>query len=113
MGLEHEVGSDEPSLAEVVARYWKRRRLCGRALLFFAGGWIILVVFHDPRAWGDGKIAMVLHGVAWVSIICGGVVAYRANARMAEARGYCQGRFGQLPTSPRPEQPPRERVTRA
>ena len=89
--------NDEANKDEVIARYWTMRRRCERALLCLAAAVLVLVVFHNPSAWGDGVAAWALTGLAWFLVPTAGLVAYAANGKMAEARGYCQGRFGESP----------------
>lgn len=87
----------EPNLPEEVAVYWKLRRRTNRALVAIAAGVVLVVVFHNPRAWGDGDAALVLNRVGWIAMGLFAIAAFMSNAQMAEARGYCRGKFGRSP----------------
>ncbi|MCA9694184.1 MAG: hypothetical protein KC636_31655 [Myxococcales bacterium] len=86
-----------PSPREVIARHRVLVRRTERALLVLALAIVALVIFHNPRAWGDGRAAALVRVVAWVAVLIAGLVAYVANGRAAERRGYCLGRFGAPP----------------
>lgn len=86
---------DDASLPREVAAYWRFRGRTTRALVVVALALVALVVFQEPRKWPNGEaIQLAAQITLWIAV----VVAYANNARMAERRGFVQGRFSRSPT---------------
>lgn len=88
---------DEPEPAQEAAAYWRHRTRTTRALLCATISIALLVTFHEPRAWGNGELATMVHHVARVGLWLAILVAYVSHGRMAERRGFCEGRFRRSP----------------
>lgn len=89
--------ADEPDPAQEAAAYFRHRKRTHGALLCVAISIALLLVFHEPRAWGTGELASVVRQVAQVVLWISMLVAYVSHGRMAERRGFCEGRFQRSP----------------
>jgi hypothetical protein len=98
-----ENAADESDATREAAVYWRHRTRTHRALLCVGISVMLLLVFHEPRAWGAGEAAAVVHHVAQLGLWIAGLVAYVSHGRMAERRGFCEGRFRRSPLDIRRE----------
>lgn len=89
--------TDHDDPADEAAAYWRYRTRTARAQWCIAASIILLIVVREPKAWGNGELATVVHGLARVGLWLACLVAYVSNGRMAERRGFCEGRFRQSP----------------
>lgn len=80
-----------------VREYWRFRRLTSRALVSLAISATGLVVFRTPQAWGDGKLATLVFGACLLSAPLAALLAFRWNAKAAEASGYFRGKHSGSP----------------
>lgn len=80
-----------------VGEYFKHERRATRAGCAAVLGIGLAIVFHNPPAWGDGRVATIVQYAGWAAIVVFSIVAALAKAASAERKGYCRGKYGRAP----------------